>query len=69
MTSLAAIALIDSSALLIDVGATIRTGLAMGIAVLVASLAAATVWIKLHSTATSSPAEWQPLEALRSLEA
>jgi hypothetical protein len=67
--SFTAIALIDASALLVDAGATIRSGLAMGIAVLVASLAAGTVWIKLRSTATSSPTEQQPLEALRSLRA
>ncbi len=69
-TSLAVIALIDASALLIDASGTLRAGLAMGIAVLVASLTAATVWIKLRSTATSPQTEQHPLEdGLRSLQA
>ncbi len=57
-----AIALIDGSALLSEAGATVRSGLAMGTAVLVASLAAAAAWTRLHSTAAASRTEQQPLE-------
>ena len=68
-TSFAAITLIDGSALL-EGSAALRAGLAMGIALLVASLTAATVWIKLRATATSSRTEPRPNEdGLRSLPA
>ncbi len=64
-----AIALIDGSALLVEAGATLRAGLAMGTAVLTASLAAGTVWIKLRSTATASQTEQHPLDdGLRTLQ-
>ena len=63
-----AIALIDSSGLLVEAGATVRAGLAMGIAMLVASLTAGTLWIKLRTKAAPSQTEQQPLgDSLRSL--
>lgn len=61
--SFTAIGLIDGSGLLSEASASLRAGLAMGIALLVASLTAAAVWIKLRSTATSSKSEQQPLES------
>ncbi len=63
MGSFAAITLIDSSGLLVEASAIVRAGLAMAVAIVVASLMAATVWIKLRPKATSSPTEQrQPLE-------
>ena len=67
-TSFAAITLIDGSALLVEASATLRAGLAMAVAVLVASLTAASVWIKLRSAPASSQSEQQPLEDFEFLQ-
>ncbi len=65
-----AIALIDGSALLAEAGATVRAGLAMATAVLVASLTAAAAWAMLRSTAAAPRTEQQPLEdGLRAFQA
>ena len=66
-TSFAVIALIDGSGLLVDASGTLRAGLALGTAALMASLAAAVVWSKLRA-APASATEQQPLDdGLRSL--
>ena len=61
VASYAVIALIDGSGLLVDASGTLRAGLALGIAALMASLAAAAAWSKLRSAPPASAIEQQPL--------